>query len=62
MVTEFANGNSLIDNPESSVMFILYLEGLSFGIEIIEKNTFMPGTNEWANREIEIHEIIKQFS
>lgn len=62
MVKELKANNTLIDNPECSVMFILYLQGFSFGIEIIEKNTFLKGTDEWANREIEIYEIIKKYS
>jgi hypothetical protein len=62
MVKELNSNNTLIDNPECPVMFILYMQGLGFGIEIIEKNTFLKDTNEWANREIEIYEIIKKYS
>jgi hypothetical protein len=60
MTTKLPSGNTLIEEENVSTRFVL-LSGLGFGIEILE-NDFEKGSDEWANREIEIHERIKELS
>lgn len=55
------SGNKLIVH-ETGKKFILYSNGPGFGVEIIEPNEFIKGSDEWNNKEIEDYALIKKFS
>lgn len=62
MTTELPSGNELIEENGKRILIIWNGGGmLGFGAEILE-NEFAKDTDDWINREIEIHQIIKKYS
>lgn len=61
MITKLPSGNSLITKPgyKEKILKIITERGLKI---MVLKNEYPFGSDAWANREIEIHETIKQYS
>lgn len=54
---ELPNGATLIMQANTTgPRIILIIKGLSIGAEILPENGEMYGTDDWANREIELYE------
>jgi len=56
MVIELPNGATLIMNALNEVRLIFMLKGMSISAEILPPNEELPGSDAWANKEIELYE------
>lgn len=61
MIKKLPSGNSLITKSGYKEKIIKINTGKGFRV-IVLKNEFPVGSDAWANKEIEIHETIKQYS
>lgn len=56
------SGNQLVTSDTGERYIVFKGNGILFGTTMLPKNEFEKGTDEWANKEIEIYLLIKKYS